>query len=144
MVTGPQGYSGSLTARGSGRPDFSIDQIRRLGTVGARELIVTGQWSNRHIAVGSTYVGSWIDERARFMKTVQALSTLGGSLHTIVGMTGTGSSGFTGTYNSQELGAGTMHLVSTREAFGYMRTIVVAGSVGSGKGTLSVSLARYA
>jgi hypothetical protein len=128
----------SITPRGSGRADF------RPQSSGGRDFDVTSQWDRRHTASGSTYTGSWVLVSDRHMKTVSVLSTQGGSLHTVVGMVGTGVKGNTGTYNSLDLGAGSFSTVSTREAFQYIRTVVSVGSVGSGKGSLSIAINRQA
>lgn len=125
----------SITTKGTGRPDF-------LTELPASTFDITEVWDRRHVAVGSTYVGSWYSVAGKSVKTLQALSTMGGSLHTVIGMSGSAADGFTGTYDSQRLQVGSLTLVSTRESFRYLRPIVLVGSVGSGKGTLSVSVAR--
>lgn len=114
----------------------------RVGTVGERTFGGTALWNNRHIGVGSTYVGSWQYIAPYYMKTISVLSTLAGSIFLVVGATGTGPTRNTGTLNKTDLGAGTFASLSFTEHYQYIRPIVRTGSVGSGKGSLSVSVLR--
>lgn len=129
----------------------TLTSLMRLGslaqgsiTIARRNFAGTVIWDRRHAGVGSTYVGSWQYIGPYRVKTVVVRSSLAGSLFIVLGPTGTGIGNNTGTYNSTDLGAGTYHPVSFTEAFAYMRPIVRTGSVGSGKGTLTVSLMRQA
>ena len=119
-----------------------VNYVGRLGTVGQREFGGTAMWNNRHTAVGSTYVGSWQYIAPYYMKTISVLSSLAGSIFVVVGATGTGPTRNTGTLNRTDLGGGSFASLSFTEHYQYVRTIVRTGSVGSGKGSLSVSVLR--
>lgn len=103
-------------------------------------------WERRHTSAGSTYVGSWYGVAPHFIKTFAVRSSQGGSFHWVVAMAGTQvgtNARFTGTYVSKRLRQGSADFFSSREAFRYVKPVVVVGSVApSGKGTLDVALSR--
>ena len=109
--------------------------------VGGRSFDVIHRWSNRHIAAGSLYVGSWDGTTAYARKAMYARSSMGGSLHVIYSMSGT-SGPFTGTLSSSRLGPGSSFLTSFEHPVRFVRAAVRVGDTGSGKGTLSAAISR--
>ena len=143
---GSQGYQtrlGTLARAGT------VSYVGTVGRIVAGSITIAQRnwagsviWDRRHTARGSTYVGSWQYIAQRAVKTYQVRSSSSGTLFIITGATGTGVANVTGTYSSQRLGQGTLNSFSFTEVPAYTRPIVFVGSVGSGKGTLSVALMR--
>jgi hypothetical protein len=121
-----------------------VGYVGRTGTLGERSFAGSTLWDRRHTAVGSTYVGSWQYIAPYYVKTIAVLSSMAGSAFIIVGATGTGPTRQTGTLNRTDLGAGTFASLSFTEQYQYVRPIIRVGSVGSGKGSLSVSVVKQA
>ncbi len=131
---GSQPYLGSVNR---------LAYVLRVGTVGAHAWQMGGsisgsQWDRRHTEAGSTYVGSWVDVSRFRTKTTAVRSSSSGSLFLVVGIAGTGVAGGTGTYYQARLGQGSYNSVSFTEAHRFLKPIVKPGSVGSGKGTLTL------
>lgn len=113
-----------------------------IGAISSRVWAGTLMWDRRHAGKGSTYVGSWQNVSQFQTKTLAVLSSMAGSLFTVVGALGTGVGGLTGTYDRQDLSAGTYRMISFTEAVRFVKPIVLVGSVGSGKGSLSLAVLR--
>lgn len=92
----------------------------------------------RHVAQGSQYGGAWEAIGQYQTKTYVVQSTMSGSLRLIAGGLGSGVNGLTGTLYGFRLGQGTYRSFSFTESFAFIKPIVVVGSIGSGKGTLSL------
>ena len=118
----------------------SITRMESLGTLSSRQATGTVFSDRVHTAVGSVVVSPWVDVYRFVTKSFAVKNTLGGSVHIISGFRGTGVGGGTGTYYSQRIGGGTYTMLSLTESIQFLRAITRSGSVGSGKGSLSVML----
>ena len=146
-----EAYPSRQVAVGTVRYTGTIGRVHRVGsivggslTTSSRRWAGTQLWDRIHTGAGSTYLGSWQYVGNFYVKTVAVVSTQAGSLFMVVGATGTGPTRLTGTLTRVDLGQGTYHTASFTEALQYMRPIVRVGSIGSGKGSLSVAVLRQA
>ncbi len=125
-----------------------IAYVGRTGTIGAHAWYKGGsvgasQWDRIHTGKGSTYVGSWVNIERFRTKTFAVRSTVSGTLSLVTGIVGSGPTGITGTYAQMRLGVGSYVALSFTEAMRFVKPIVTVGSVGSGKGTLSLAAAFH-
>lgn len=140
-----QGSLGHLRDVGSlARVNYigTLNRVARVGSLAARYITGTPFFTTgtRHVAVGSTLVGDWINVERFRTKTFHAKLSMGGSFHIVTGFRGSDGLGGTGTYYSTRIGQGSYNIFSFTEAVRFARPVVRSGSVASGKGTATLML----